>query len=113
MAGEGEGRVNRMSGRLEGLLTADERADETRAMLAQATLDAVGTIERSIATRDALRAEVAIVTERIRGLQGELTGVVRRARETASAAKTIELKPTATRARKSPTKAATPRRRAA
>jgi hypothetical protein len=63
-------------------------------VLAQAALEAVGTIEQSIATRDALRAEVGIVTERIRALQGELTGAVRRARETTSAARTIEVKPT-------------------
>ncbi len=113
MAREGEDRVNALAGRIEGLLSADERADETRAMLAQATLDAVGTIERSMATRDALRAEVAIVTERIRGLQGELTGAVRRARETASAAKTIELKPNRTASRKAAGTKATARKRAA
>lgn len=91
---EGQRRADELAARVQGLLDAGAGAEESRVALGDATLLTVGTIEQSVATRDALRAEVAIVTERIRALQGELTGVVRETRETLTNARSIEVKPT-------------------
>jgi hypothetical protein len=80
--------------RLQELLTASASAQTARASLSQASTETIGTIERSLATRDALSADVAILCQRVYDLQKNLTGAVRDARQATIDARTIELKPT-------------------
>jgi chromosome segregation ATPase len=103
-----EGALGELDARTRAFQRTTNSAEEACSALAQATLDAVGTIESCLGTREALRAELAIVSERIRALQGNLSGVVREARE--ASARTIELKPTKRRrvATPTPTKTAAP-----
>jgi len=80
--------------RLDALTTASTNAERSRLALSQASTETIGTIERALATRDALSADSAILSQRIYDLQKTLTGTVRAARDATFDARTIELKPT-------------------
>jgi hypothetical protein len=79
--------------RLEALRNAGANAEQHRLALAQGSTEAIGVIERSLATRDALSADVAILCQRVYDLQKTLVGAVRDARQTTLEARMIELKP--------------------
>ncbi|MEX2217966.1 MAG: hypothetical protein WD749_04330, partial [Phycisphaerales bacterium] len=64
-------------------------ATQAPAEPAGAALDTARAIERALETREALRAEVGILTMRVRSLQAELTGAVLDAREAMAEARAI------------------------
>jgi hypothetical protein len=69
------------------------RVVEARDDLRAAALESAGAVERCVATRDALVADVAILSQRLLSLENQLTGAVRAARETLAEARTVEVKP--------------------
>lgn len=81
------------------------RVVEAQGSLRAAALESAGAVERCIATRDALTADVAILSQRLLSLENQLTGVVRAARETIAEARTVEVKPRAVPPTSPPSKA--------
>jgi hypothetical protein len=90
---EASARFGEATARLEALQNAGANAEQHRLAVAKASTEAIGTIERSLATRDALSADVAILCLRVYDLQKTLVGAVRDARQTTLEARMIEPKP--------------------